>query len=219
MRMEPQNDAYGVIHRQRYHDEDTDEDGDDDEEYRKFIRFLYDDNVQTDEDEAEEEYQPDKLEECDDSDEEEGDRGSDEDEDPVEGADGLIKVAKNEVQELVNGCWKTILGEPVKLPEEVQIESHVSLDINHNHEHDEMYSSSYQRQYPAANDVAEADMLSVSSTDTQEPIDSSYHTHAPIAMAQLGYRQTTPSPGTFYYLLNAIHSHCDMIYRKFFVPD
>ena len=82
---------------------------DDDEEYGNFLRsvFCNDDRAnstfQFSDEEDEEEYRP----QCADSNDDEDDDDDGED-------DGLIKMARKELVDLVDGCWQTIAGEPVQ---------------------------------------------------------------------------------------------------------
>ena len=82
---------------------------DDDEEYGNFLRsvFCNDDGAnstfQFSDEEDEEEYRP----QCADSNDDEDDDDDGED-------DGLIKMARKELVDLVDGCWQTIAGEPVQ---------------------------------------------------------------------------------------------------------
>lgn len=82
----------------------------DDEEYGNFLQSVFcdDDGAKshfslTDE-EDEEEYRPQHLDSNDDE-----DYDDDDDDD-----DGLIKVARRELEDLVDGCWQTVAGEPLQ---------------------------------------------------------------------------------------------------------
>lgn len=82
----------------------------DDEDYGNFLRSVFcdDEGEQSsfslaDEDD-EEEYRPQYLDSNDDEDYDDDDDGDD---------DGLIKVARRELEDLVDGCWQTIAGEPL----------------------------------------------------------------------------------------------------------
>ena len=102
---------------------DDEEYNDSDDEYRNFLTGLFSDEL---EEEDDEEYNPDFQEEDDDDDEEDDDEENenenndmeedadesddDDDDDGSHALRGLKKVAKREVQDLVDGCWKTLLG-------------------------------------------------------------------------------------------------------------
>ena len=85
---------------------------DDDEEYGNFLRSVFCDDdgangaFQFSDEEDEEEYRPQCADSSDDDDD-------DDDDDDVEN-DGLIKMARKELVDLVDGCWQTIAGEPVQ---------------------------------------------------------------------------------------------------------
>jgi hypothetical protein len=83
---------------------------DDDEEYGNFLRSVFCDDdgangmFQFSDEEDEEEYRP----QC-------ADSNDDDDDDDDDGEnDGLIKMARKELVDLVDGCWQTIAGEPVQ---------------------------------------------------------------------------------------------------------
>lgn len=161
------------------------EDDYEDEEYRNFIYRLLCDELEDDE-AAEEEYKPpearddgDEEDEDDDDDEDEDDEdgeedddeydGDDEDEDDDDGSEGLAKVAKNEVQELVNGCWKTLLGE---VPDETQIPPVMPRPKPaHQNSSSSMYNlnNNGMMNYPApAEEGVDSDQLSVTTCDSNE---------------------------------------------------
>ena len=84
----------------------------DDEEYGNFLQsvFCNDDGAKSNfsltDEEDEEEYRPQHLDSNDDEDYDDDDDDGDD--------DGLIKVARRELEDLVDGCWQTVAGEPLQ---------------------------------------------------------------------------------------------------------
>ena len=161
-----------------------------DEEYRVFLSQLLSDEIEGDEEGEEGEYQPENKEETlDDDDSEsddeegegEGEDGSIDDEpEDDDNMSGLMRVAKNEVRDLVDECWKTMLGEAPQVP--ALDASNQSRPYHHNehttnthytNDHPHQPSSSTHYNYTHHNntynnDYIESDILSTSSYDSQD---------------------------------------------------
>ena len=164
---------------------DYDNDIDDDDEYRHFLTGLFSDEI-NEELEDEEEYNPDLQEEEDDEEEEEEEEDDEDDveDEEVEETDdddesnlrGLKKVGKHEVQDLVDGCWKTLLGGN---PNDSQLTSNYNneenVDRNRTFNPNQNSTSSYKppklsntSHFPSFEFEAENDILSVTTYDSDD---------------------------------------------------
>ena len=155
-----------------------------DEEYRVFLSQLLSDEIEGDEEGEEGEYQPENKEETlddddsesdDDGDEGEGEDGSVDDEpEDDDNMSGLMRVAKNEVRDLVDECWKTMLGEAPQVPAlDASNQSRPYHHHEHTNDHPHQPSSSTDYNYTHHNntynnDYIESDILSTSSYDSQD---------------------------------------------------
>ena len=157
-----------------------------DEEYRVFLSQLLSDEIEGDEEGEEGEYQPENKEETLDDDDSESDDDGDEGEDGESVDDepedddnmsGLMRVAKNEVRDLVDECWKTMLGEAPQVP---ALDASNQSRPYHNHEHTNTHYTNDHPHQPSPdynythhnntynNDYIESDILSTSSYDSQD---------------------------------------------------